>query len=85
MASVDSREFTYWQAYDQLDPIGPQSTRRLIAEMVTLYLNVHLGKDARAARPEDFMPWCAPPEPPEPRRQSQAEMQRAVRMATGAV
>jgi len=67
-----------WRLYDQIDPIGDQPIRHLLASFCAIYLNAHLGKDAAPVSPYDFMPWAEKPAPPPP---NEAEARRSVMRA----
>jgi hypothetical protein len=58
---------TWWQAYDQYEPIGPATERHLLASVLALLVNVHRDpKRSSAVSPEDFLPGLDHHQPTEP-------------------
>lgn len=53
---MSSEEWTYWQAYYQLDPWGEERADYRIAVLDALFANAWRGKNSRKFEPKDFMP-----------------------------
>jgi hypothetical protein len=51
---MDSNEFTYWQAYDLINPIGEERQDSRIATLCALLQNVHSASSDRKT-PNDFI------------------------------
>ncbi len=62
LARLGSDEFTEWVAYSQLEPFGDLRGDYRSGVVAATLANVHRTKDARAFRPEDFMPFLEQPE-----------------------
>lgn len=53
---VDSREFTEWQAYWQLEPWGEDRADLRTGIVASTLANIHRSRDSEAFTPRDFMP-----------------------------
>jgi hypothetical protein len=67
--TIDSREFSEWMAFYQLEPFGPERLDVGSAIVAATIANVHRGRAARAFKPGDFLPEFGPP-----KRQTQEQM-----------
>jgi hypothetical protein len=67
MARVDSQEFTEWQAYDRLEPIGEGRLNLILAGLASMTANINRDREARPEpfEVEDFIPYhMRAPAPP---------------------
>jgi hypothetical protein len=88
MARVDSWEFTEWQAYDRLEPIGEGRANLILAGLSSMTANINRDREARPEPfgVEDFIPYYVrPPLPParEPTPAEVADMETRLRAALG--
>lgn len=54
--AIDSREFTEWQAYSQLEPWGEGRGDLRAGIIASTMANLWRGADSPAFTPQDFMP-----------------------------
>lgn len=54
---IDSAEFAEWQAYRSIHPFEPERADVRMAMLCTLVANALKGKNQRAAKMADFMPF----------------------------
>lgn len=71
LAELTSEQFSYWMAYNRLEPFGPLGAWQRSGQIASMIGNTHLRKGARPFTPQDFMP--AKPKG-EASRQSLSEM-----------
>lgn len=75
---IDSREFTEWMLYEQIEPFGERADWIRHGHLMSAICNALRRKGARAAKPEDFMP-----RPDRgTRRQTAQEIETALRAVT---
>ncbi len=53
---LGSDELTDWQAYDMLEPIGPDRIETMLAILCSLFVNANLKKGGKPAKASDFVP-----------------------------
>lgn len=52
---IDSREFSEWMAYFELQPFGDECTEMNFGMVCSVIVNAFSAKGAKAAKPTDFM------------------------------
>ncbi len=53
---IDSAEFTEWCAYSNINPFYINKTEYMLAVVSAILVNVNRKKNAKAMKPEDFLP-----------------------------
>jgi uncharacterized protein DUF4035 len=83
---IDSREFSAWLAYWQLEPWGEGRADLRAGIITSTMANIHRGRDTEAFTPRDFMPtFDAAPPTPEDHDDLIAQQQRMLEALTQAV
>ena len=77
---ISGRELSEWIAFDAVEPIGDRRLDLLFAYLMAVTVNLHRGKDDKAAKVEDFLLdfWAGEGREPEP--QSLEEQRSIIEM-----
>jgi hypothetical protein len=59
LASIDSAELTYWQAFDLDEPIGGDAEDYRAGLPAAVAFNLNRRQGSQAMHPLDFIPWSA--------------------------
>lgn len=63
---IDSREFAWWAAYNQVEPFGEERADYRIAILCSVVANAHETRKGKIHRVKDFMPQFGPREKQSP-------------------
>ena len=70
---ISSSEFNYWVAYHRINPLGPERTEFMIAQLCAMFAQAHAAKGKKYS-PFDFMPWTKR----EKKKQTPEEMKKVL-------
>jgi len=55
LGQMSSNEFTYWLAYNELEPFGAERDNYHVAMLASIYINSRRSKGSTKVSPKDFM------------------------------
>jgi len=61
MAAMDSEEYTYWMAYNRIDPLGEGRRDWFFGMLASVIANTNRKKGSKPFKPNDFIPKFGPP------------------------
>jgi len=80
LARMDSHELAEWIAFYAIEPFGEQRADLRAAIVASVIANCNRGKNQKAFKPADFMPFKEAPPPKKP--QSMSEQQAPFKVLT---
>ena len=60
LESISYEQLLRWSEFYAIEPFGPDRSDFMIAQLSALTFNINRGKNARPAKPKDFMPEFGP-------------------------